>query len=433
MASRRRLRRLALVTAVVGTLAVAAVLGSLVATIESGRDVRGSETDEFVVTDIPDPEPPRPEPTPPGEDPGGKQVVSWPTYGYGPQRTRISPYEHRPPFTRRWMFRARNLLEFPPAIAYGNLYFSNIDGFTWAVDAETGQAVWRKRSMRCTASTPAVADGLVVQAFLNERPCNSSRSPFDLDGEVVAFDAKTGNVRWRAGLGPTESSPLVVGRRVIVGDWRGDVVAFDLGTGRRLWSYRTGGRVKGAVSASGQTVFAGSYDGRVVALDVRTGGLLWRSSSQGRFGGRGRFYSTPAIAYGRVFIGSTDGKVYAFGASSGRLLWSSSTGGYVYSSPAVWQKTVFVGSYSRRLYALDAATGAVRWTVSANGPISGSPTVMAGLVWFATLSGRTYVVDARTGREVWSFPDGEYTPVVADADRAYLVGHTRIYALDPQG
>jgi outer membrane protein assembly factor BamB len=58
---------------------------------------------------------------------------------------------------------------------------------------------------------------------------------------------------------------------------------------------------------------------------------------------------------------------------------------------------------------------------------------MAGLVWFATLSGRTYVLDGRTGRQVWTFPDGEYTPVVADADRVYLVGHTRIYALDPRG
>jgi outer membrane protein assembly factor BamB len=133
------------------------------------------------------------------------------------------------------------------------------------------------------------------------------------------------------------------------------------------------------------------------------------------------------------FIGSTDGKVYAFGASSGDLLWSTSTGGYVYSSPAVWNRTVYAGSYSRRLFALDAATGAVRWSFAANGPISGSPTVMAGLVWFATLSGRTYVLDGRTGRQVWTFPDGEYAPLAADDERAYLVGHTRVYALDPRG
>ena len=152
-----------------------------------------------------------------------------------------------------------------------------------------------------------------------------------------------------------------------------------------MWRFQTGGRVKGAVAALGNRVFVGSYDGRLSALDSRTGALQWRTSSQDRFGGRGRFYSTPAVSYGRVFIGSTDGKVYAFGASTGDLLWSRSTGGYVYSSPAVWEKLVLVGSYSGSFFAIDAATGEVRWRFAAGGRISGAPTVMAGNVYFATL------------------------------------------------
>ena len=52
-----------------------------------------------------------------------------------------------------------------------------------------------------------------------------------------------------------------------------------------------------------------------------------------------------------------------------------------------------------------------------------------GVVYFATLKGRTYGLDARTGRQLWIWPDGKYSPVVADADRIYLVGHARLYAL----
>jgi outer membrane protein assembly factor BamB len=60
--------------------------------------------------------------------------------------------------------------------------------------------------------------------------------------------------------------------------------------------------------------------------------------------------------------------------------------------------------------------------------------VIAGRVYFATLNGTTYALDARTGAQVWTFPDGKYTPVVADADRLYLVGYTRIYGLaEPRG
>jgi hypothetical protein len=30
---------------------------------------------------------------------------------------------------------------------------------------------------------------------------------------------------------------------------------------------------------------------------------------------------------------------------------------------------------------------------------------------------------------VWTYPDGQYSPVVADADRLYLTGNARIYGL----
>src|SRR5207302_7390052 len=137
-------------------------------------------------------------------------------------------------------------------------------------------------------------------------------------------------------------------------------------------------------------------------------------------------------AYGRVYIGSTDGKVYSFGAASGQLRFAQSTGGYVYGSPAVWRERIYVGSYSGDFYALDAATGDVKWRFRANGPISGSATVLHGIVYFATLKRRTYALNAETGHAVWSFPDGKYSPVVADGKRLYLVGYTRLYGLVPR-
>jgi outer membrane protein assembly factor BamB len=49
----------------------------------------------------------------------------------------------------------------------------------------------------------------------------------------------------------------------------------------------------------------------------------------------------------------------------------------------------------------------------------------------ATLGGRTFGLDARTGRKRWSFAAGQYTPLVADDERAYLTGYSRLYALEP--
>ena len=113
--------------------------------------------------------------------------------------------------------------------------------------------------------------------------------------------------------------------------------------------------------------------------------------------------------------------------TAGKLRWSHGTGGYVYGSAAIWRQRVLVGSDSGRFYAFDAATGDEKWAFKANGPISGSATVIDGIVYFATLKGRTYGLDARTGKEVWSFGDGRYAPVVADRERAYLVGYAKVY------
>jgi outer membrane protein assembly factor BamB len=95
----------------------------------------------------------------------------------------------------------------------------------------------------------------------------------------------------------------------------------------------------------------------------------------------------------------------------------------------VWNRLVLIGSYDHRFYALDAATGALRWRFAANGPISGAATVIDGIVYFSTFSERTYALDAKTGKLVWAWPDGKYSPLVADPRRIYLTGLGRLYAM----
>jgi outer membrane protein assembly factor BamB len=177
----------------------------------------------------------------------------------------------------------------------------------------------------------------------------------------------------------------------------------------------------------------------VYAIRASDGSRVWRSSTSGRqFGlGSGNFYSTPAVAYGRVYIGNTDGRVYSFSAGSGRLAWSKSTGDFVYASPAVAQvpggrPLVYAGSYNGRFYALDARTGAVRWSRGGNGRISGGATVIGDIVYYADLGNRrTIGLGARTGRKVFEHERGSYNPVVSDGETIYLTGYHALYALQP--
>ncbi|MDX6475209.1 MAG: hypothetical protein QOH95_720 [Gaiellaceae bacterium] len=386
---------------------------------QQARDVKGSSTVEFVTTEAA---------PPPPKEPG----IAWPTYGYDAERQRFArSISLAPPFRRLWTFRAQSLVEFPPVVGYGRLFFANNAGTMFAIGAKNGKRAWKYRSHRCLAASPALDRHVVYETFMNAPPCNRKPSP-SLTGQVMAFGVGTGRVLWRRTIGPSESSPLVVGASVFVGDWNGRVWALRRRNGKTRWMTKVRGQVKSGVAISANRIYVGDYSGHLYALNATDGHIVWQAKVQPRFGSTGNFYATPALAYGRVYIGATDGKMYSFGATSGKLRWSRSTGGFVYSSPAVWRDRVYVGSYSHRFYCLDAATGNVLWQFKANGPISGSPTIIAGRVYFATLKGRTYALDARTGGQLWTYPDGKYSPVVADADRLYLTGYARLYGLAEQ-
>jgi len=384
-----------------------------------GRDVRGSSTEEFSTT----------QQQPVARPPTAK--IRWPMYRFDEARQGDAPKMLvKPPYRPLWFFRAGSLVEFPPAVAYGKLYFANADGVLFAVDISKVKTVWAYRARRCTAATPAIDGHSIYMTFLNKPPCNASRS--GIDGQVVALNADTGKVRWKVTIGPSESSPLVVDGVVYVGDWNGKVYAFNAATGSTRWTFSTGGKVKDAMAYAGGRIYFGSYDHHVYAVNARTGKLFWRASAQQRLGSRGTFYSTPAVAYGRVYIGSTDGKVYSFGATSGKLRWSHGTGDYVYSSPAVWNARVFAGSYDGTMYAFNAATGEVLWKFESNGAISGSPIVINDVLYFSTLKGRTYALSPRNGKLLWGFRRGAYAAPVSDRRRLYLAAYSRVFALAPR-
>ena len=233
---------------------------------------------------------------------------------------------------------------------------------------------------------------------------------------------------------------------MFVGSWNHKVYALNLKNGKVRWSYDTGEEIDSSAAFADGIVYIGANEGHVYALNAWTGGLRWRASSFSRFGRREYFYATPTVAYGRVYIGNTDGTLYAFGAKTGDLLWAQNAGTYVYSAAAVWRHRVYIGTYDGRLRAFDAATGDPVWSWTAPGKIHGAPTIMAGLVYFATATTSpnahpsryikhgprgVFALNARTGKLVWQHLGiGQYSPVVADSERVYLVGATRVYGLE---
>jgi outer membrane protein assembly factor BamB len=366
----------------------------------------------------------KPQKPPPPKEP---KTVNWPVFGFNPARTRYLPVKGvKPPFDKLWRFTDRPLLEFPPIYVGGKLYFVNNSGYAYALDADTGKELWKRRIGRLNASSPAYYKHRLYIVNL-------------VPGHIVKLDAKTGKTIWKRDLpGRAESSPVIVNRTVYFGCENGELFAMSTGKGQVRWSTPLGGPIKSAPAYSDGKLFVGDYGGYMNAVDAKSGKLVWQSGSLGPgFGGSGAFYSTPAVAYGRVYAGNNDARVYSYDTTDGELAWSYSTGGYAYSGPTVANTrhsppTVFIGSFDGNVYALDAKDGSVRWSRSAGGQVIGSLSAVGDIVYAAEFTHKTtsgYMM--KSGRRVFRYPKGTYTPVISDGRRIYLTGYSSITALQP--
>jgi outer membrane protein assembly factor BamB len=366
-------------------------------------------------------------------------TFQWPRYGFDAERTRDLPGSAAldPPFRRGWTYTGPSLIEFPPVIRPTAMFLVDDSGVAVAIDKSTGKVIWQRQIGTLAAASPALAQGLVVFALLSTNK-NAGQNPGN--GRFVALNQSTGRVAWsmRVPAG-TESSPLVWGKNVYFGDQSGTVYALDVYSGKVRWTYRASGAVKGGPALWDGLLFFGDYAGRAYALNAATGRQVWAVSTSGEhFGfGSGNFYSTPAVAFGRVYMGNTDGRVYSFAARSGRLAWATGTGDYVYASASVADvpglgPTVYVGSYDGRFYAFNAQSGQVRWSHAAGGKISGSSTIIGDVVYYSDLGSKTTTgLDVRTGRVMFSWPEGSFTPIVADRNDLFVVGYDDLVQLVP--
>jgi outer membrane protein assembly factor BamB len=419
-----------------GGLVCVVAAGAAAAILLTSRPGDVSHPDvEFTATQSSAPETTQREPKP-TEHPMDDHFA-WPEWGYNKARTRYLPLAVplRPPFVKQWSVTGRELIEFPPVLCGRALYMEKNNAAVYKVSRLTGRVRWKTKIGYLAASSPSCA-GRSVYATVLERGKGINA------GRVIALDAKNGRVRWSRKLASrSESSPLVASGRIYFGTEDGTVYALRARDGAVRWQYKAGGAVKGGLALADGLLYFGDYGGKVTAIRQRDGSRVWQSSSAGGgFGlSAGRFYSTPAVAYGRVYIGSLDGFVYSFAASNGRLAWRHKTGGYVYSSPAVANvpgagPTVYIGSYDGRLYAFNARTGEVRWAHNAHGKISGSPVVVGDLVFYSNLSAKSSgAVGAVTGRLVWSTGRGAFNPVISDGRRLYFLGYSSLFMLsDPK-
>jgi PQQ-dependent dehydrogenase (methanol/ethanol family) len=150
--------------------------------------------------------------------------------------------------TLQWAFQTADLGQFEatPLVVDGILYGTAQDDRAFALDARTGRPLWRYQRNLPAKLQPCC--GMVNRGFAL---LGGKLFMATLDAHVIALDAKTGNLIWDMTAADYHAAytftvaPLVVKNEVIVGisggeyGVRGFVDAYDADTGQRRWRFDT--------------------------------------------------------------------------------------------------------------------------------------------------------------------------------------------------
>jgi outer membrane protein assembly factor BamB len=182
-----------------------------------------------------------------------------------------------------------------PAMSGGIAYVGGDDPGFFAVDAASGQLLWRGDTGTDENGTAVVADGT---AYLG----GSAESG---EGHLYAFDAATGALLWCRD--EPIFTPAVLDGVGYSGSVAGIVYAFDTATGQERWRVSLGGVVRPVAVAQGVVYAPSDGDRALYALDAATGQQLWSFAVDSGIDG------SLAVDGGVAYVSTTFGSIYAIG------------------------------------------------------------------------------------------------------------------------
>lgn len=232
---------------------------------------------------------------------------NWLTYSGDLGGQRYSPLREITPVNvgilrPAWIYQATTTgqMQTSPVVVDGVMYLTEFQGHVTALDARSGRVLWRYGQM--------LPEKLLTLGF---GPTNRGVAIIDStlfvgapDARLVALDARSGAVRWIAPVADNAAgyaitaAPLAVGQLVIVGisgaeaGIRGFIDAYDARTGERRWRFHTipgagepGVETWGGESwktGGGSTWVTGTYDPELDLIYWGTGnpGPLWNGDDR---------------------------------------------------------------------------------------------------------------------------------------------------------
>jgi outer membrane protein assembly factor BamB len=222
---------------------------------------------------------------------------------------------------RLWSFEMSAPARSAPTAANGKVFVVSATNVLHAVNQADGTEAWQYTGIPETAgvlspASPAVAGGTVVVPYSS--------------GEVIAFDAATGDLKWSdavirasrtlavSGFSDIAASPVVYDGVVYATGVSGRTIAVRLSDGERLWEENLGSASTPAVS--GNAIFLVDLEDNLVAIERTTGDVFWRTALP--VVRKKKFFSVwsgPTLAGGILWVVSNDDRMIGVDPGTGNV------------------------------------------------------------------------------------------------------------------
>lgn len=312
-----------------------------------------------------------------------------------------------------------------PLVVDSVLYFASMNHNVYALDAVTGEEIWRFETRdRIGGSGPVYSNGMIFVG--------------SYDHNLYCLDAKTGELVWKFRTeGPIYCRVETYKENVYAGSKDYNLYAINANTGELSWKFKTSGEIASMPTAYNDSIFIGSYDHSVYRLDSESGKLLKKYTTQGEVHNVNRFL----VHNGVIHVASTDNILRAFNIEDGFEVWKTRVANYGLSSspvrdgdrmylgtrdgdiicldfdgktfwrfrtnevvhaPLIKDDVIYFGSGNKLFYCLDKAEGKMVWSFQTNGSIVISPFYWEGRIYFGCWDCHVYCLDI-SGNLIWKF------------------------------
>lgn len=326
-----------------------------------------------------------------------------------------------------------------PVVAEERVFAMDARGDISALNAQTGEALWKTETKPEDADESAMGGGVAVQDGVVYAATGY--------GEILALKAEDGSVLWRHGFGdPFRGAPVVAEERVFAVSISNQVQAVSARDGSVLWHHsgiNESAALMGATSPAivGDTVVVAYSSGEIFVLRAQNGRVGWGDmlsvpAQVGALPAMSDIRGLPVVDQGGVFAISHSGPLAAISLRSGDRAWDVDVGGA--NTPCVAGDTVFVLSNDNKLLAMTRKNGRVIWAKDLqrledpedhdSDPVIWSGPVLAG--------GRLFMVNSLEKLVEFSPTDGvegKSYDLPAKAYIAPVVAHETLYVLTDDG